>query len=187
MRLVKPSRETRRGKFLVREWITEVRDYTASVREVDASNGQARMHRRELTMTQMRRWEMDAIGRDRLTLREVPIPRPASGEVLVRVAACRVELSSDKMVVESGRDLPLTFPFTPGSDFAGTVVRLGDNVFRFGEGDRVISTFTPDWVDGLRPGDARTPAYRTLGGFYPGVLAEYVAVPQEWLVRAPTH
>ncbi|MFY9919154.1 MAG: alcohol dehydrogenase catalytic domain-containing protein [Mycobacterium sp.] len=55
------------------------------------------------------------------------------------------------MVVESGRDLPLTFPFTPGSDFAGSVVDLGDNVVRFGDGDRVISTFTPDWVDGLRP------------------------------------
>ncbi|WP_263999625.1 zinc-dependent alcohol dehydrogenase family protein [Mycobacterium yunnanensis] len=128
---------------------------------------------------------MDAIGRDELTLREVPIPRPASGEVLVRVGAVALNFR-DKMVIESGRNLPLTFPFTPGSDLAGTVVELGDNTVRFGEGDRVISTFTPDWVDGLRPGDARTPAYRTLGGFYPGVLAEYVAVPQDWLVRAPT-
>lgn len=135
-------------------------------------------------MTQMRRWEMDAMGRDELALREVPIPRPAAGEVLVRVAAVALNYR-DKMVVENGRNLPLTFPFTPGSDLAGTVVSLGDNVVEFSEGDRVISTFTPDWVDGLRPGDARTPAYRTLGGFYPGVLAEYVAVPQGWLVHAP--
>ncbi|MCV7135151.1 NAD(P)-dependent alcohol dehydrogenase [Mycobacterium hodleri] len=127
---------------------------------------------------------MDAIGRDELTLREVPIPRPGPGEVLVRVAAVALNYR-DKMVVETGRDLPLAFPFTPGSDLAGTVVALGDNAARFGDGDRVISTFTPDWVDGLRPGNARTPAYRTLGGFYPGVLAEYVAVPQDWLVRAP--
>ncbi|WP_235567946.1 NAD(P)-dependent alcohol dehydrogenase [Mycobacterium sp. Root135] len=135
-------------------------------------------------MTQMRRREMDAIGRDQLTLREVPVPQPGRGEVLLRVAAVALNYR-DKMVVENGRDLPLAFPFTPGSDLAGTVVALGDNVARFDEGDRVISTFTPDWVDGLRPGDARTPAYRTLGGFYPGVLAEYVAVPQEWLVPAP--
>jgi NADPH:quinone reductase-like Zn-dependent oxidoreductase len=135
-------------------------------------------------MTQMRRWEMDAIGRDELSLREVPIPRPASCEVLVRVGAVALNYR-DKMVIESGRNLPLVFPFTPGSDLAGTVVGLGDNVVGFSEGDRVISTFTPDWVDGLRPGDARTPAYRTLGGFYPGVLAEYVAVPQDWLVPAP--
>ncbi|WP_234788833.1 zinc-dependent alcohol dehydrogenase family protein [Mycolicibacterium iranicum] len=132
----------------------------------------------------MRRWEMNSIGRDQLQLREVPVPRPAEGEVLVRVGAVALNYR-DKMVVESGRDLPLTFPFTPGSDLAGTVVALGDNAVRFTEGSRVISTFTPDWVDGLRPGDARTPAYRTLGGFYPGVLADYVALPQDWLVRAP--
>ena len=34
-------------------------------------------------------------------------------------------------------------------------------------------------------GAARTPPYETLGGYYPGVLAEYVAFPQDWLVRAP--
>ena len=135
-------------------------------------------------MAQMRRWEMDAIGREELVLREVPIPQPGRGEVLVRVAAVALNYR-DKMVVENGRDLPLAFPFTPGSDLAGTVVALGDNATRFNDGDRVISTFTPDWVDGQRPGDARTPAYRTLGGFYPGVLAEYVAVPQDWLVLAP--
>jgi len=135
-------------------------------------------------MAQMRRWEMDAIGREELVLREVPIPQPGRGEVLVQVAAVALNYR-DKMVVENGRDLPLAFPFTPGSDLAGTVVALGDNATRFSDGDRVISTFTPDWVDGLRPGDARTPAYRTLGGFYPGVLAEYVAVPQDWLVLAP--
>lgn len=135
-------------------------------------------------MTQMRRWEMDAIGREELVLREVQIPQPGRGEVLVRVAAVALNYR-DKMVVENGRDLPLAFPFTPGSDLAGTVVALGDNATRFDDGDRVISTFTPDWIDGLRPGDARTPAYRTLGGFYPGVLAEYVVVPQDWLVLAP--
>ena len=100
---------------------------------------------------------MDAIGREELTLREVRIPRPASGEVLVRVGAVALNYR-DKMVVESGRNLSLAFPFTPGSDLAGTVIGLGDNVVRFGEGDRVISTFAPDWVDGLRPDDARTPA-----------------------------
>jgi len=137
-----------------------------------------------LKVTQMRRWEMDAIGRDELMLRDVPVPHPAAGEVLVRVGAVALNYR-DKMVVETGRNLPLSYPFTPGSDLAGTVAALGDDADRFSEGDRVISTFTPDWVDGMRPGDARTPAYRTLGGFYPGVLAEYVAIPQDWLVPAP--
>ncbi|WP_296943167.1 NAD(P)-dependent alcohol dehydrogenase [uncultured Massilia sp.] len=132
----------------------------------------------------MRRWEIDAIGRDRLTLREVPVPAPGPGQVLVKVAAVALN-HRDKMVVETGRGLPLAFPFTPGSDLAGEVVAAGPGASRFAVGERVISTFMPDWIDGLRPGDARTPAYRTLGGHYPGVLADYVAMPEAWFVHAP--
>ena len=91
----------------------------------------------------------------------------------------------DKMVVETGRGLPVAFPFTPGSDLAGEVVAVGGEVTRFQAGDRVISTFTPDWIDGVRPGNARTPMYRTLGGFYPGVMSEYVAMSEQWFVHAP--
>jgi NADPH:quinone reductase-like Zn-dependent oxidoreductase len=137
-----------------------------------------------VTTQTMRRWEMDGIGRDRLALRDVPIPEAGPGEVLVSVAAVALNYR-DKMVVESGRGLPLRFPFTPCSDLAGTVAALGEGVTRFDVGEHVISTFTPDWIDGLRQGDARTPAYRTLGGYYPGVLADYVVLPAEWLVRAP--
>jgi hypothetical protein len=54
-------------------------------------------------------------------------------------------------------------------------LRRGRRQFRLGL--NVISTATPDWIDGLRAGTARTPAYQILGGFYPGVLAEYVAMP----------
>ncbi|MBS9721429.1 NAD(P)-dependent alcohol dehydrogenase [Tianweitania sp. BSSL-BM11] len=135
-------------------------------------------------MTTMRRWEIDAIGLDQLQLRERPIPKASAGEILVRAGAVALNYR-DKMVVESGRGLPLRFPFTPGSDLAGEVVAVGQGASRFAVGDQVISTPTPDWIDGLRPGTARTPAYQTLGGFYPGVLAEYVAMPEAWFVKAP--
>lgn len=134
--------------------------------------------------TSMQRWEIDAIGRDQLTLRTVPVPVPQAGQVLVKVHAVALN-HRDKMVIESGRGLALGFPFTPCSDLAGVVVALGTGATRFCAGDRVISTFMPDWIDGLRPGDARTPAYRTLGGHYSGVLAEYVVMPEAWLVAAP--
>jgi NADPH:quinone reductase-like Zn-dependent oxidoreductase len=133
----------------------------------------------------MRRWEIDAIGRDRLALREAPMPVPGAHQVLVKVAAVALN-HRDKMVIETGRGLPLAFPFTPGSDLCGEVTALGPGASRFDLGARVISTFMPDWIDGQRPGDARTPAYRTLGGYYPGVLADYVALPEAWLVHAPS-
>lgn len=136
-------------------------------------------------MTQnMRRWEMDAVGRRRLKLAEIPIPTPGPGEILVKVAAASLNYR-DKLVIEGSMPLPLAFPFTPGSDLAGTVVALGQGATRFSEGERVISVFAPGWIEGLPLGDARTPPYRTLGGAYPGVLAEYVAFPEDWLVRAP--
>ena len=122
-----------------------------------------------MTMT-MRRWELDGVGRDRLNLRGRPIPSPGRREVLVKVAAVALN-HRDKMVVESGRGLPLAFPFTPASDLSGQIVALGEDAGRFALGERVISTFTPEWIDGARPGTARTPAYRTLSGFFPGVLA----------------
>ncbi|ALG72643.1 alcohol dehydrogenase [Azospirillum thiophilum] len=135
-------------------------------------------------MTTMKRWEIDAIGKQSLRLNDVGIPRPGLREVLVRVNAVALNYR-DKMVVETGRGLPLTFPFTPGSDLAGEVVALGEGASRFGLGMKVISTPTPDWIDGLRAGTARKPAYQTLGGFYPGVLAEYVAMPEEWFAPSP--
>ncbi|WP_449231364.1 zinc-dependent alcohol dehydrogenase family protein [Azospirillum doebereinerae] len=135
-------------------------------------------------MASMKRWEINAIGRQHLRLNDVGIPQPGPREVLVRVDAVALNYR-DKMVVETGRGLPLQFPFTPGSDLAGEVVVLGEGASRFGLGMKVISTPTPDWIDGLRAGTARKPAYQTLGGFYPGVLAEYVAMPEEWFVSSP--
>lgn len=132
----------------------------------------------------MQRWEMDGIGRNRLALREAPVPVPHAGEVLVKVSAMSLNYR-DKLVIEGSMGLPLDFPFTPGSDLAGIVAAVGDGVTRFAEGDRVISTFAPDWVDGAPSGNARVPPYKTLGGVYPGVLAQYVAFPEDWFVRAP--
>ena len=133
----------------------------------------------------MRRWEMSAIGRNELKLAEVPVPEPRAGEVLVKVAAASLNYR-DKLMIETGMGLPLTFPFTPGSDLAGTVEAVGAGVTRFKAGDRLISTFSPGWIDGKPNGSARQAPYRTLGGFYPGVLADYVAFPESWFVAAPT-
>jgi NADPH:quinone reductase-like Zn-dependent oxidoreductase len=132
----------------------------------------------------MRRWEMSGIGRDKLRLAEAPVPEPQAGEVLVKVGAASLNYR-DKLVIETGMGLPLAFPFSPASDLAGTVAATGKGATRFATGDRVISNFIPDWIDGARPGNARVPHYQTLGGFYPGVLADYVSFPEDWLVRAP--
>lgn len=136
-------------------------------------------------MTQtMRLWTATALGRDALHPISAPIPTPRKGEVLVRVKAVSLNYR-DKLVIESNMGLPLTYPFVPASDMAGDVVAIGDDVIRFQPGDRVIASFIPDWLDGASQGSAQTPHNKTLGGLYPGVLAQYVCFPEHWFVAAP--
>ncbi|XBY43527.1 NAD(P)-dependent alcohol dehydrogenase [Methyloraptor flagellatus] len=135
-------------------------------------------------MTTMMQWRMDEHGADALRLDAVALPEPGPGEVLVRVGAVSLNYR-DKMVIANGMGMRLAFPFTPGSDLAGTVVATGPGTGLWRSGDRVISAFFPDWRDGPIPGTAATPGTRALGGTYPGVLAQYVALPEAWFVRAP--
>jgi NADPH:quinone reductase-like Zn-dependent oxidoreductase len=117
-------------------------------------------------------------------LSETDVPTPKRGEILVKTSAVSLNYR-DRLVLESGMGLPLQFPFVPASDMAGVVKAIGDGARRFKPDDRVISTFAPGWIDDKPLGSARHPPYRTLGGFYPGVLSEYVAFPEDWFVAAP--
>jgi NADPH:quinone reductase-like Zn-dependent oxidoreductase len=132
----------------------------------------------------MQLWTINGLGRNGLRQQTAPIPSPARGEILVKVAAVSLNYR-DKLVIETGMGLPLKFPFVPASDMAGTVVGAGEDARRFKVGDRVISTFRPGWIDGLPSGTARVPPYETLGGVHPGVLSGYVAFPEDWFSRAP--
>lgn len=132
----------------------------------------------------MKQWRLNAPGRRNLELVTIPVPTPAAGEVLVRVNAVSLNYR-DRLAIEDGAGVPSTFPVVPASDLAGEIVAAGGGVRRFQVGQRVISSFEAEWLDGRPEGTARHPPHRTLGGFLPGVLAEYVAFPQDWLVHAP--
>ena len=132
----------------------------------------------------MQRWSMDALGRESLRLVQEPVPQPGSGEVRVRVNAVALNYR-DKMVIEGTMPIPLSFPFTPASDMAGVVDSIGEGVTRFKPGARVISTFFPEWIDGKPQADARDLPYKTSGGYFQGMLAEYVIVSENALVASP--
>ncbi|HHA2046543.1 TPA: NAD(P)-dependent alcohol dehydrogenase [Enterobacter cloacae] len=132
----------------------------------------------------MQRWSMNALGRENLKLTQEPVPKPGPGEVRVRVNAVALNYR-DKMVIEGMMPIPLSFPFTPASDMAGVVDSIGEGVTRFQPGARVISTFFPEWNDGRPQADARHLPYKTSGGYFPGMLAEYAIVNENGLVAAP--
>jgi alcohol dehydrogenase, propanol-preferring len=70
-----------------------------------------------------------------LVLRDVPVPEPGAGQVLVRVRCCAV-CRTDLHVVDG--ELPdAKLPIIPGHEIVGTVAALGRDVDRFAVGDRV--------------------------------------------------
>jgi len=129
-------------------------------------------------------------GVDKLVHRDdVPVPRPAPGQVLVRVTAtaknntdrkAREGLypTKDKDEVASfqmGGSATLTFPRIQGADVAGRVAAVGEGVDPARLGERGLLDFN------LYPDDRRdinlTPDYYGHGA--DGGFAEYVAVPSD--------
>lgn len=115
--------------------------------------------------------------------REVPVPRPGPGEVLVRVhaAGCNnTDLwtregsygAAEDPDVRTGWLGPLDFPRIQGADVVGRVVACGDEATAGMIGARVL--VDPAVYDG--PGQDARPA-DVLGSERDGGFAEYVLVP----------
>ena len=131
-----------------------------------------------------RRWVIDRFGREHLRMETVRLAPPGPGQVGVRVRAVALNARDDLMLTD-GMGVPVAFPFVPASDLSGVVEAVGPGVTDLTPGDRVISVFLPDWHDGRPAGTGAEPAYRSLGGYYPGVMADRVVVPAHWLLPAP--
>src|SRR5246127_393682 len=71
-----------------------------------------------------------------LKLEEVPTPKPAAGQVLVRVYAAGVNPYDTYMRAGTYAIKP-PLPYTPGSDAAGVVEAVGAGVTKVRAGDRV--------------------------------------------------
>ena len=75
-----------------------------------------------------------------LKYEDVEDPKPVAGEVLVRVSATSVNPADWMVRAGMVKDIiPVTFPYIPGCDLAGTVVEVGEGVTRFDPGDHVIA------------------------------------------------
>jgi len=78
-------------------------------------------------------------GREVLSVRDVPTPRPGPGEVLVEVQAAGI--NPGEALIRSGalhELLPATFPLGEGTDLAGIVLETGTDVKAFGVGDAIL-------------------------------------------------
>lgn len=100
-----------------------------------------------------------------LSLRDLPMPRPRRGELLIKVHAAA--MNPKDALTRAGRFALLSgrrFPLIPGNDFAGTVAGLGSGVTGYEMGDAV---------------------YGMSNRFVGACFAEYVAIPAGELAPKP--
>ncbi|MCC6191967.1 MAG: zinc-binding dehydrogenase [Anaerolineales bacterium] len=116
---------------------------------------------------------------DDLRLADVPMPEPASGEVLVRLRAAAL----------NHRDLHM-FNFEPeracilGSDGAGVVAAVGAGVTGWTPGAEVLLNPSLQWGDRQ---DTYGAGWSILGWPRDGTLAEAIALPAECVFAKPPH
>lgn len=75
-------------------------------------------------------------GPEVLKLEEVPTPKPAAGQVLVKIHAAGVNPADTYARTGNYAILP-SLPYTPGTDGAGVVDSIGDGVKKVKPGERV--------------------------------------------------
>jgi len=79
-------------------------------------------------------------GPDVLRAETVPVPSPGPGEIRVRVEAIGVNFMD---IYQRTGLYPVSLPFTPGTEAAGTIDAIGPNVTGLGVGDRVAYAMAP--------------------------------------------
>lgn len=116
-----------------------------------------------------------------LTAAELPVPEPASDEILIRVTACGVcHTELDEI---EGRTPPSELPRVPGHEVIGRVAETGAAVTRHAVGDRV----GVGWIfksDGEQSENISN-AFLATGRDANGGYAEYMTVQQRYAYRIP--
>jgi len=133
----------------------------------------------------MRLYRFGKLGSlDALKLQEAEVPRPGTGQVVVRIRACSLNHRDLNIVFGNYTSVTIKPAAIPLSDGAGEVTAVGQDVTRWKVGDRVAPIFTQRWLGGNL-----LPEYipSALGGPSDGVLAEQIVLNEEGLVRIPSH
>jgi NADPH:quinone reductase-like Zn-dependent oxidoreductase len=118
---------------------------------------------------------------------DVPDPKAAGGEVLVRVRACALNYL-DIWVRRGWPGLKLEMPHWCGADMAGEIAELGTGVSSWQVGQRVVvnpgvNAFDDEYT--RRGEDSVSPGYHIMGEHVRGGAAEYIAVPAANLETIP--
>jgi NADPH:quinone reductase-like Zn-dependent oxidoreductase len=120
-----------------------------------------------------------------LSIKEIPIPTPGPGSVLVCIRAVGLNFR-DLLCLADSPAYPIRTPpgLVPCNDGAGEIVSAGPgSTWRDSIGDAVILLPNRDWLDG----DAGVVNMENIlgAGSVNGTLTQYVIVEDPWIIRAP--
>jgi L-iditol 2-dehydrogenase len=121
-------------------------------------------------------------------VRDVPVARPESGEVLLKVDSCGI-CGSDLHAFRSDSGFEwIRPPIILGHEFSGTVEEVGPDVTQVGLGDMVVVVAIQGCgkCDACRAGSTQLcPNREAIGLSRDGGMAEYAPMPEEHLVSVP--
>lgn len=133
----------------------------------------------------MRRWILKAgtTDLDGMVMQEAQLPEPGPRQVRIRVHAAALNYR-DKLVVQDGGELWRLSDrdLVPVADGAGEIDKVGPGVDDWTVGDRVVTLYFKDRVQGPpHPGMGMGLGSRDEDG----MLAEYVVLPADRISRSP--
>ncbi len=132
----------------------------------------------------MRKWVLEPgkSGQDALVMKEAPVPDPGPGQVRVAVKAAALNYR-DQIILNGHYGQGVEEETIPVADGSGVIDAVGAGVECWAVGDRVISVYFRDWVDGPPPTDRLGFGLGSPGEN--GVLAEYVVLDANRVTRMP--
>ena len=125
-------------------------------------------------------------GIDNLKVTDRSLPQPTAEQVLVKLEAVSLNYV-DLLVIKGLLNSDISLPYIPITDGAGVVESVGDKVTAFKSGDKVVTTFIPDWIDG-EPTATKTDYSTRQGlGVLSGQLSQYKCFDEHQLIGVPSN
>lgn len=122
-------------------------------------------------------------------VKEVPVPKPGRGEILVQVKAaslCYTDVAILNNKYKGRRPVPI--PIIMGHEGTGVVASLGEGVDNVSAGDRVgleVVYGCGYCINCLNGNGNMCPNWRHIGITYDGIFADYVVVPARAAHKLP--
>ena len=126
-------------------------------------------------------------GPEKIQISEVPDPKPAPDQILIKVKACALN-HFDLLVLREADPETFPFPFWGGADISGVVAQAGKSVSEFRTGDRVVinpGLFCGNCEHCLAGEECLCERYGIIGDTVPGGFAEFIAVNEENVLKLP--